>query len=533
MKKIFIALFAASSVLFADCTKPTKDLEISISPKVFDNIVSVKFYNAATPGVAPKNVTLTISGQDANSIYEISGRKVFTVVDGVISLGVHPNAKPTAGRPSRFVLEAEAPGYLPVRIPITVLEGQETKLVAVSMVNMDAPPPGVKVAKKTTPLTGGATTTPETISTTPAGTGQESAAVEIPSGTRFLNAAGTAITGTALNTTLVHFNTREAASLNAFPGNGFHSDNIKDASGNIVSGIFRTAGFCNIMMSIGSTAVRSFDQPITVRIGVNSQQTNPQTGAPFVAGDVIPVWSYQGETGAWTYEKQGTVTNNAGKLEVAFTTNHLTYYNLAFLENACTSATVTFNTGITAAESYLVDIYPANETEIPAIASYVIQVGNLFSANFENVPEGNVTMKVYRNTASNSQTNWKKRDAQPLATYSGTLCGNNPTVNLNMPPLKTITFDIEGKCSNNPAKPYVRPSVDVWYRYTGSGDEYMLLGHVNQGKFQTTNLDYQGDYDFRVIWGASKVFLKTRNVDSMAYNRTIVVPQQYEQHFCN
>ncbi len=531
MKKLFIALLAAGSMVFTQCTKPTDGFTISINPDVFDNVVAVKFYDAATPGVAPANIKLTITGDNAQSIYEISGYKQFNVVDGVISLGLLPKAAPTEGRPAVFVLNAEAEGYLPVRVPVTILQGQITKLITISMVNLNDPPPGVTVVQKETALTGSAIAAVESIAT-PTGSGSNvSTTVELPTGTTFRDEAGNQINGATLKTTVVHFNTKEAASLNAFPGNGFHSDDVTDENGNKVSGIFRTAGFSNIDMTLNGTDVRTFNQPVNLKIGISSDQINPKTGAPFAAGDQIPVWSFQIETGKWAFEKQGTVTNNGGNLEVAFTTNHLTYYNLAFLDNVCAEAKASFVTNLPSAESFLVDIYPEGETAIPAIAGYIMQVENNGVASFENVPQGNVTMKVYRNTATNSQTNWKVRDAQPLATYTGALCGNQPSIVLNIPSVTPILFDIEGKCPSNASNPFVRPSVDVWYRMKGNG-EFQLLGHVNQGKFQTTNIDYQSAYDFKVIWGASKIYLRTKFIDSTSYTRTITVPENEQQNFC-
>lgn len=533
MKKIWIALLAITSLGFTQCTKPTENFTISINPDVFDNVVAVKFYDGATPGTAPAGIRIAITGDVAPSVYEVSGYRKFTVVDGVISLGLLPKAAPTEGNPVVFVINAEADGYLPVRIPVTLLAGQETKLITVSMVNLNNPPPGVTVVQKTTTLTGGAIATPESIATPVAATTDVSTAIELGTGTTFRDASGNTLSGSELKTTVAHFNTKEAASLNAFPGNGFHSDDITDDNGNKVSGIFRTAGFCNIDMNVNGAAVRTFNQPVTLKIGVDPLQTNPQTGAPYAAGDEIPVWSFQVETGKWIYEKLGTLTNNNGALQVRFTTTHLTYYNLAFLGEVCTQAKATFVTGLNNKESFLVDIFPENETMIPVISGYIMQVENNGVAAFEHVPQGNVTMKVYRNTASNSQTNWKIREAQPLAVYTGSLCGNQPVITLNIPALTSISFDIEGQCPNNSSSPFIRPSVDVWYRFAGSNGEFQLLGHVNQGRFQTTNVNYHSAYDFKVIWGASRVYLKTRNMDSISYNRTIVVPEDQQTYFCN
>jgi len=533
MKKIIITLLALGSLGFTQCTKPTKDFSISINPDIFDNVVAVKFYDGATPGVAPKDVKVTITGEVAQSIYEVSGYKNFTVVDGVLSVGITPKAAPKEGSPVVFVINAEAEGYLPVRVPVTIVAGQETKLITVSMVNIDNPPPGVTVVQKTTALSGGQIPTMEAIATPTVAPADPKTALEIPAGTGFRDASGNALNGAELNTTIVHFNTREAASLNAFPGNGFHSDEITDANGNTVSGVFRTAGFSNIDMVVNGSPVSTFTQPITLKIALDPTQINPGTNAPFAVGDNIPVWSFQVETGKWKYEKQGTVSSENGALQVAFTTNHLTYYNLAFMDPVCQVAKATIITGLPSKESFLVDIFPENETSIPAIAGYIMQVENNGVASFEHVPQGNVTLKVYRNTASNSQTNWKIREATPLATFTGNLCGNQPTITLNMPSLTTILFDIEGKCPSNAANPFIRPSVDVWYRATGANGEFQLLGHVSQGRFETTNINAQSSYDFKVIWQASRIYLRTKNIDSTSYTRTIVVPADQQQYFCN
>ena len=534
MKKVYIALVAValgSSLFFTQCKKPSENFDFSINADVFDNTVAVKLYDAATPGIAPKNITLTIEGKSANGIYEISGRKEFKVVDGIISLGVHPSIAPTEGSPVEFVINVTAPGYLKVRMPVTVLLGQETKMVAISMINIENPPLGVTVVTETVALTGGATTTPVAIATPAAAPGEPSAAVAIAPGTSFKDNAGNTISGASLNATMVHFNTQHAGSLNAFPGSGFNSNDIKDPNGNTVSGMFQTAGFTSIEMDMGGTAVKQFSQPVDVAIGIDASQTNPSTGAAFAVGDIIPIWSYQVETGKWIYEKQGTVSNNGGKLEVAFNTTHLTYYNLAFLQSTCAQATVNFNTGLASSETFLVDIFAGNETVIPAISGYVVQVANNATASFENVPTGNVTMKVYRNIAENSQTDWSIRTA-PVGTFTGTLCGDVATVQLVVPVSNPIAFNIEGKCKNNAVNPVVRPSVDIWYRLAGANTEYSMLGHVSQGLFQTTNLNFMSTYDFKVIWDGSTVFLKTKQIDSMNYQRTIEVPAAYEKYFC-
>jgi hypothetical protein len=357
--------------------------------------------------------------------------------------------------------------------------------------------------------------------------------IDIPAGTSFEDAAGNVISGATLTSTVVSFSSTDPASLNAFPG-GTASDNIKDQSGATVAGRFRTAGFADITMAVGTTEVKTFTKPITLHMGVSSDQINPATGTLFAAGQTIPVWSYQIATGQWAYEQVATIVAGPNGLEAAFPTTHLTYYNLAVMENICNSSSVVFNTGLTStSESFLVDIFAANDPNIPVVAGFLVQVANGGTVNFDNVPTGNLNVKVYRNTANNSQTNFLVRDGSPVGEYSGALCGTIPTITLNIPVVTPITFDIQGQCPSNSANPIVRPTVDVWYRANGSGGVYQLLGQVVQGNFSTTNLNFNSKYDFKVIWGGTKVYLKTRVVDSMQYQRTIVVPADQIATFCD
>lgn len=534
MKKILYIAVALFSVCFTQCTKPTKDFTFSVNPKPFDHTVTLNFYDAGNAGSAPSNITITISGQNANDVYEISGTKNYNVVDGILSLGLLYKANPTEGNPATFTVKASAPGYLDVNIPVTIKVGQPIKLINVSMINKVNPPSGVNVQQQDTPLQGDSTATDVVIPPSPdAAPDDQVVTVEIPAGTSFKDAAGNVISGATLTSTVVSFGSTDPASLNAFPG-GTASDNIKNASGVTVSGRFRTAGFADITMAIGTSEVKTFTKPITLHMGLSSSQRNPTTGNLFQTGETIPVWSYQTATGQWSYEQDGTVVAApGGGLEVAFETSHLTYYNLAVLENICTTSSVVFNTGLPSSETFLIDIFAANDPAIPLVSGFLVQVTNGGTVTFDNVPDGNLTVKVYKNTANNSQTNFTIRDNNPLAVYEGALCGNTPNITLNIPVLTPITFDIQGQCPSSSTNPIVRPTVDVWYRVNGSGSAYQLLGQVQQGNFSTTNLSLNSTYNFKVIWAGTNVFLKTRTVDSLNYQRTVVVPQDQIATFCN
>ncbi len=444
MKKLVYLLVAVASLCFTQCTKPTKGFVFTVSPNVFDYTATLKFYNAATPGVAPTGLTLTISGDAAASVYEISGVKTFNVVDGIITMGILPGVNPTSGKPTKFVVTAKAPGYLDAQVPVVITAGQPIKLINVSMINLAAPPSGVNVAQTSTALTGGATSTPVSVATPTANPGDQVVTIDIPAGTSFKDAANNTLSGNTLHSTVVSFGTNSAGSLNAFPGSTV-SSNVVDQTGSTVAGMFQTAGFSSITMDVDNAVVKNFSQPITLHMGVNPDQVNPKTGVKFVAGDIFPIWSYQTETMQWKYEKDATIVNNAGSLEAVFTTTHLTYYNMAILNNICTSASIQFATGLANQESFLMDVFTQTDPNIPVVAGYLIQVADNGTVDFSNVPTGNLVVKVYRNTPANSQTNFAVRDGSPVGTYTGTLCGGTSNIALSIPVTQNITFNIQGQ----------------------------------------------------------------------------------------
>jgi hypothetical protein len=532
MKKFNIAacllLALGGGIMLTRCTKPTKDFEFSINAKVFDQTVGVQFYDPKNPAVPPQNITLTIEGPDAGGVYEISGRKVFTVVDGIISLGIHPSLVPTEDKPVEFVLRASAPGYMSVRQPIKVTKGAAVQMMVISMINIDNPPAGVTVVTENVPLTGGSTTADVNIATTPA-PGEPAVSLAIPQGTSFRDVNGNPINGGSLEITMVGFNTLHAGATNAFPG-GYASDDITDENGNKIRGLFTTAGFMDVEMSIGGVEVRQFSQPVNMSIGLANGQINPVTGAAFAAGNQIPVWSYNHDNGAWAFEQNATVTENGGQLSIPFAANHLTGFSGAEVTQLCTSGSIVFNTGLSNTESFLIDII--TETGTFPITK-MVQVGNGAQIQIPELTQESGTINVYRNTAENSQTDWNVRST-PVGTYTGQFCPGSPiTVNLNVPAATPITFDIQGRCTNsNAPNAIVRPTVDVWYRLKNSNSIYSLLGQVQNGYFATTNLNYMSSYDFKVIWNGNTTFLRSKTIDSLSYQREIVVPAAYQQHFC-
>lgn len=345
---------------------------------------------AAIGGVVPAaagRFTVTITGDDADKIYDGDGTRMwntttvpptpvpFTNVGNFLTFYVRANpadyplnlnvvvkgADYVTNSQSLFISAptSSAPVVLPVNIQMTSSTLTPAERTAM---NNDV---GVDVKSGTVNADANGTTSPliiatraiptETFSdpagTVSTGTGSGGVELEIPSGTGLTTAAGLPVTG-ALTATVTYHNPVDPSSLATFPG-GMAVREQPDGTPISVGGpaSFVSGGFASIEIRDGSgNEVRNFDSPVTVTMTVPKNLGNPDTGLPIAAGDSVPLWSYDTDTGEWSAHRQflpdgpivtgvvGDVTGDGvvdppgvdanGDWIVAFPTRHLSYFNL-------------------------------------------------------------------------------------------------------------------------------------------------------------------------------------------------------------
>lgn len=109
-------------------------------------------------------------------------------------------------------------------------------------------------------------------------------------------------------------------------------------------GALITAGFTTITVTeTGGAEVRDFagEAEAGIKMRIPGGVTNPETGAPLAAGDLIPVFTFDEDTGEWVVETSGgaiklaEVKQDAGGLYTGFTTSHLTTFNLDWKVGSC------------------------------------------------------------------------------------------------------------------------------------------------------------------------------------------------------
>lgn len=178
------------------------------------------------------------------------------------------------------------------------------------------------------------------------------AALTMPAGVKAVDpVTGAVITPVGnLTVSTTKFANSNAGSMSAFPGgfaasisnpNSTATIAATAAAGGASSGTFITGGFAqfNVTDSTGK-ALKQFDKPLDVSIDL-PKTSKKADGTALVVGDIYPVWSFDDATGQWKFEKNGTVQEKTPvdplNFTVAFSTNHLSSWNLDFYVASCTA----------------------------------------------------------------------------------------------------------------------------------------------------------------------------------------------------
>lgn len=114
------------------CKKPTEDLKIVVDNNIIKYTALIHVTDALNPSASLKTGTLNITGDNAGDLYEISGKKQFNIVNGVITIGPGPNATPK-DTTETYNIQINVPGYNSTSKKISFTNGQMQQVVNVSV----------------------------------------------------------------------------------------------------------------------------------------------------------------------------------------------------------------------------------------------------------------------------------------------------------------------------------------------------------------------------------------------------------------
>ncbi len=128
-----IAAFAVV-ITGAACNKLTEDLKLVVDTDVIKHTALIQVRDASNDGAPPPSTTkITISGADADNIYEVSGKKNIKLVAGIVTIGPGPADSVTASNPAECTVTVSAQGYETVSKQITFTAGVAQQIVDIQI----------------------------------------------------------------------------------------------------------------------------------------------------------------------------------------------------------------------------------------------------------------------------------------------------------------------------------------------------------------------------------------------------------------
>lgn len=366
-------VFGVSVLTMNGCKNPAQDIKVAIATKTLSKSATlIQFVKANENGAAlPTQIPITIGGPGKDFVQTDNGGKDFVASNGLLPLSLNRFSSPSEANPIVFTVSANVAGYAPVFQKITIESNSDLKTAVIPLVSLSAPPAGAAVSQTDKALTGGVSVAETKIETAVSQSSPQSVELVLPAGTQVQDANKQPINAASVKTTMIYYGTSDPAALQA--ASPFMTavnpvgPNNQTITGNVS---FITAGSVSINMTAGTTTVKNFSNAMTAKLSINPALINPNTGVAIKAGDVIPVWSLNEETGQWTHEGTSTVIVEGGKLIAVINITHLSTWALNFYTTSSCPFTVTVNLAadIKAYAGYAV-AYEYNGQEIAILSS--------------------------------------------------------------------------------------------------------------------------------------------------------------------
>jgi hypothetical protein len=129
--------------ILSACKKPTENIKIVIDTDVIKYTAMINVTDGQDGNPAPANSTITISGNDASNIYELSGKKNIQLSAGMVTIGLHPSIAPAADQPISIIAEINAPGYNKESRQITFSAEKKQQVVNIQLTRTGSTAPPV------------------------------------------------------------------------------------------------------------------------------------------------------------------------------------------------------------------------------------------------------------------------------------------------------------------------------------------------------------------------------------------------------
>lgn len=542
MKKLqFIPLLVLALIGFVtSCDLPDTEIHIA-SGGFMTHVTQVVFTD--DPTNANRSLTnidgtvITISGPDADKVYDSKGEKDFVISGGSLILLLDPNIEFTEKDTYSVVLNVNAAGYESTTIPVTFQKDINDGFVLAVLLDTNNLPSAIVKTEKTQGTIDAATGLSEEVQVTADNSQQKGTTtkVTVPAGTKMKDNQGNVVTG-ALKAEILSFS--EGGNGMAFvPGGLSHSNIIIDDKGTKTDGEFIPAGLVSVHMTANGKRITTFEgQKVNIDIYLSEGSINPKNKEPYKEGDEIHIWSLSEGDGQWRYEKQGVVSKDTnGKLYVSHATTHLSWFSFGWFfapSPVCKFDSLNVNwSNLKDDESVKVRVTMTKRGEawstwygynLLTFDTEISKSKNIkLSKVIDGTPYGGVQFQVFDLDHDNKLI---------FSNVEGSVwgnCGPAATINITEPnPIKTkVTLTFKGLCGSTQVFP--PPGTRVFYKENTETEwknfYYVTIDNKSNSTIITDKVQAGKTYNFKII-SAGKEGLKSLKVESGINNINVDIP---------
>ena len=285
------------------------DMNSFLQNQVQVQVVNANYQNSATI----PNAKISISGKDAEKVFDINGAKTIVVEDQFANLAVSPGRPLAEGNPVRFIIKAEAPGFLNYEKEVVVNAIDSFVNYNFEMIEIANPPAGIDILSTQINLTGD-----QPAVAIPSRSKDIQASLLVPANTKLMDENGARISGSA------------AIRIDQF--NAAHEPvkaNIQNLITNFSYATFKNGiaedfnfspiGYLRVDINNNSGRKLQFDKAAQIEVTLAKQITDPVSGEPLQEGDVLMVYQKDPANMGWSLVEQTKLATDAsGNLKANF-----------------------------------------------------------------------------------------------------------------------------------------------------------------------------------------------------------------------
>jgi hypothetical protein len=441
--KITFALLLGA-VMFMGCKKNiadmtegmmfSLDMNSFLQNQVQVQIVNANYQNSATIPTAK----ISITGKDAERVYDINGAKTIVVEDQFANLAVSPGNPLKEGNPARFTIKAQAPGFLDYEKELSITNLDSFLNYTIEMIEIANPPVGIDIVTEQASLTG-----TQAALRIASKNNQLQAALTIPANSKMMDDAGNRFTGNA-SIMMEQFDpSQEPVKANIqnlipnFTTNTFKNGVAEDFS-------FAPLGYLRVKIDNNSGRKLQLDQPASLEVSLSNQMKDPISGDPLQVGDQLMVYQKDPTRLGWSFMEQTTLTTDAtgnfkasirfiGAEEIALARTRETVDATTRARNCTNTLGIRFKRNSNVNTLHYISVVNATNSNRVYLNAANVVVANNSTYNFTALLPQNVSVKVlvYQyESATDKGILIAETNAFPSCTYS---TANRLEVNVNPP----------------------------------------------------------------------------------------------------